>query len=79
MKFHPPCTIIYDHTTLKALVLIRSLKLSNIGPGLYLDPLTYFPFHPVLHDLGTCYPICGMVHVVVAVDFLSHYLSGPLP
>ena len=28
---------VYGHTTLKAPVLVRSLKLSNVGPGQYLD------------------------------------------
>ena len=40
---------------------------------------------------GMCYPVCGIVHIkeplllienvahVVAVGFLSQYLSGPLP
>ena len=60
-----------------------------------VDPLSYFSFHPVLHDwcnkgCGMCNPVCGMVHIkeplllervahVVAAGFLSHYLSGPLP
>ena len=29
--------LIYDHTTLKAPVIIRSLKLSCVGPAQYLD------------------------------------------
>ena len=33
-----------------------------------LDPLSYFPFQPVLHDWynkarGVCYPVCGMKHI----------------
>ena len=33
-----------------------------------VDPLNYFSFQPVLHDLcnkgrGMCYPVCGMVHI----------------
>ena len=33
-----------------------------------VDPLSYFLFHPVLHDWfnkghGMCYPVCGMVHI----------------
>ena len=33
-----------------------------------VDPLSYFSFHPVLHDwcnkgCGMCYPVCGMVHI----------------
>ena len=33
-----------------------------------VDPLSYFPFQPVLQDWFTkgcnmCYPVCGMVHV----------------
>ena len=33
-----------------------------------VDPLSYFPFHPVVHDWcnegrGMCYPVCAMVHV----------------
>ena len=33
-----------------------------------VDPLSYFSFQPVLHDLcnkgcGMCYPVCGMVHI----------------
>ena len=33
-----------------------------------VDPLTYFSFQPVLHDLcdkgcGMCYPVCGMIHI----------------
>ena len=28
---------VYGHTTLKTPVLVRSLKLSNVGPGQYLD------------------------------------------
>ena len=33
-----------------------------------VDPLSYFSFQPVLHDLcnkghGLCYPVCGMVHI----------------
>ena len=33
-----------------------------------VDPLSYFSFHPVLHDWcnkghGMCYPVCGMVHI----------------
>ena len=36
--------------------------------SLMVDPMCYFMFQPVLHDLsnkcrGMCYPICGMVHV----------------
>ena len=32
------------------------------------DPLSYFSFHPVLHDWCNkgccmCYPVCGMVHI----------------
>ena len=32
------------------------------------DPLSYFSFQPVLHDLcnkghGMCYPVCGMLHI----------------
>ena len=33
-----------------------------------VDPLSYFSFQPVPHDLdnkrrGMCYPVCGMVHI----------------
>ena len=33
-----------------------------------VDLLSYFSFHPVLHDwcnkgCGMCYPFCGMVHI----------------
>ena len=33
-----------------------------------VDPLSYFSFKPVLHDLcnkgcGMCYSVCGMVHI----------------
>ena len=33
-----------------------------------VDPLSYFYFHPVLHDwcnkgCGMNYPVCGMVHI----------------
>ena len=33
-----------------------------------VDPLSYFSFHPVLHDWcnkdrGMYYPVCGMVHI----------------
>ena len=33
-----------------------------------VDPLSYFLFQPVLHDLcnkgrGMCYPVCGMMHI----------------
>ena len=33
-----------------------------------VDPLSYFSFEPVLHGWcnkghGTCYPVCGMVHI----------------
>ena len=33
-----------------------------------VNPLSYFSFQPVLHDLcnkgrGMCYPVCGMVHI----------------
>ena len=40
-----------------------------------VDPLSYFPFQPVLHecgnkDCGMCYPIYGMVHINCA-KFLS--------
>ena len=33
-----------------------------------LPPLSYFSFHPVLHNWcnnshGMCYPVCGMVHI----------------
>ena len=33
-----------------------------------VNPLSYFSFHPVLHDWcnkgrGMCYPLCGMVHI----------------
>ena len=37
--------------------------------GRWIDPpLSYFSFHPVLHDWctkgsGMCYPVCGMVHI----------------
>ena len=36
--------------------------------SLMLDPLSYFSFHPVLHDwcnkgCGLCYPVCGRVHI----------------
>ena len=32
-----------------------------------VDPLSYFSFQPVLHDVcnkghGMCYPVCGMMH-----------------
>ena len=32
------------------------------------DPLSYFSFQPLLHDLynkgrGMCYPVCGMMHL----------------
>ena len=35
---------------------------------IYADPLSYFSFHPVLHDWcnkgrGMGYPVCGMVHI----------------
>ena len=59
-----------------------------------VDPLSYFSFQPVLHDWCNkghmCYHVCGVmhikdplllirvVHVVVAVGFLSHYMNGPL-
>ena len=33
-----------------------------------VDPLSYFSFQPVLHDLcnkshGMCYPVSGMMHI----------------
>ena len=33
-----------------------------------VDPLSYFPFQPVLHDWcnkgrGMYYPVCGMMHI----------------
>ena len=54
-----------------------------------VDRLSYFLFHPVLHDWyskdhGMCYPVFGMVHIkeLFGADQnwfpLSHYLSGPL-
>ena len=69
---------------------------SILSSSLKVDPLSYFSFQPLLHDLcnkghGMCYPV-WMVHVkqplllirksshvMAAVGFLSHYLSGPLP
>ena len=35
-----------------------------------VDPLSYFSFQPVLHDWcnkgrGMCYPVCGMVHILI--------------
>ena len=32
-----------------------------------VDPLSYFSFHPVIHDWctnsrGMCHPVCGMMH-----------------
>ena len=35
---------------------------------LWMDPLSYFSFQPVLHDwcnkgCGMCYPVCGIVHI----------------
>ena len=59
-----------------------------------VDPLSYFPFQPVLHDWcnkghGMCYPVFGMMHIkeplllivahVAAAGFLSHYMCGTLP
>ena len=32
--------------------------------GRRVDPLSYFSFHPVLHDRGVYYPVCGMVHII---------------
>ena len=31
------CAFVYDHTTLKTPVLVRSPMLSNVGPAQYLD------------------------------------------
>ena len=36
--------------------------------SLMVDPLSYFSFHPVLHDWcnkgrGMCYPVYGMMHI----------------
>ena len=33
-----------------------------------VDSLSYFSFHPVLHDwcnkgCGMCHPVCGMMHI----------------
>ena len=33
-----------------------------------VDPLSYFSFQPVVHDLcskgcGICHPVCGMMHI----------------
>ena len=35
-----------------------------------VDPLSYFSFQPVPHDWcnkghGMCYPVCGMVHILI--------------
>ena len=58
-----------------------------------VNPLSYFPFQPVLHDW--CYKGCGMCYLVwdsaykrtlvvnqkvayvAAAGFLSHYQNGP--
>ena len=60
-----------------------------------VDPLSYFPFQPVHHDLchksrGMCYPACVMVHIKEPLLLIgksspcdgsgfSLSLSGPLP
>ena len=60
-----------------------------------VDLLSYFLFQSVLHNwynkgCGMYYHVCGIghikepylervAHVVVAADFLSRYMSGPLP
>ena len=40
----------------------------SLDRSFMVDPLSYFSFQPVLHDLcnkgrGMCYPLCGMVHI----------------
>ena len=45
-----------------------------------VDPLSYFPFRPVLHDwcdksCGMCYPVCGMVHIKEPLLLIEK--SGP--
>ena len=47
-------------------------------------PLSYFSFHPVLHDWcnigrGMCYPVCGMVHIkepLLLIDKSSHVVAA---
>ena len=54
----------------RSLEVERSLMMRwVVGSILHgVDPLSYFSFHPVLHDWcnkgrGMCYPVCGMVHI----------------
>ena len=47
---------------------VRSGYGGSSGQCPMVDPLSYFSLQPVLHnwcnkDRGTCYPVCGMVHI----------------
>ena len=45
-----------------------------------VDPLSYFSFQPVLHDLcnkgrGICYPVYGMVHIKETLLLIEKQLA----
>ena len=48
--------------------IVRLLCDGSSDRSFMVNPLSYFSLQPVLHDLfnkgrGTCYPICGMMHI----------------
>ena len=44
-----------------------------------VDPLSYFPFHPVPHDWGNWYHVCGSSDRSFMVDPLSYFPFHPVP
>ena len=37
--------------------------MGRLDRSFIVDPLSYFSFQPMLHDLCMCYPLCGMIHI----------------
>ena len=49
-------------------IIYASLCSCSSDRSFIVDPLSYFSFQSVFHDLcnngyGMCYPVCGMVHI----------------
>ena len=75
--------------------LERKIAQSVYHEGFMVDPLSYFPFQPVLHDwcnkgCGMSYPVCGIVRIKYPLLLIGksslcggsgfpRYLNGPLP
>ena len=57
---------------------VRSWCDGSLDPSFVVDPLSYFLFHPVLHDWcnkghGMCYLVCGMVHIKEPLLLIGKY------